>query len=132
MKCVIAGSRGIDNYELLDQAFTSCVWSGKIQEIVSGRAKGVDKLGEELARKRNLKLAIFPAEWDKYGKSAGYKRNEVMAKYTDMGIILWDGKSRGTKHMIDLLRKYDKPCEVVIVTNGEITPNKLEEELFII
>lgn len=43
----------------------------------------------------------FPAQWDRDGKSAGYKRNVVMAILSDALIALRDGKSRGTKHMIE-------------------------------
>jgi hypothetical protein len=132
MKCVIAGSRGIDNYEILEQAFTLCPWSGNITEIVSGRAKGVDKLGEDLAKQRNLSLTVFPAEWDIYGSFAGHKRNKDMAEYTDIAIILWDGKSRGTKNMIENMKRLDKPCIVHTIRNNEIIvePNPFEEGLF--
>ena len=131
MKCVIAGSRGIDNYELLEQAFTSCPWSGMITEIVSGGAKGVDRMGERLAKEIGLELTKFPADWS-LGKAAGHIRNKDMAKYTDIAIILWDGHSRGSKNMIENMKKLDKPCIVHIVgDNGIITePNPFEEGLF--
>lgn len=80
-------------------------------EIISGTANGADKLGERFAKEYNLKIKRFPANWDLYGKSAGYKRNEQMALYAkeDNGILIafWNGKSKGTKHMIDIANKYE-------------------------
>lgn len=52
-----------------------------------------------------MKLKLYPADWKKYGSSAGYIRNDEMAKYADCLIAFWDGKSKGTKHMIDLAVK---------------------------
>ena len=75
-------------------------------EIVSGTARGVDQLGERYALERGLKLKKFPANWDKYGRKAGYLRNKEMAEYARILIAFWDGKSKGTKHMIDLAQKY--------------------------
>ena len=84
-----------------------------ITEIVSGTARGADRLGEQYANANSLPLKKMPAEWDKYGKSAGYKRNEQMAEYSDCLIAFWDGQSRGTKHMIDIARRLD--LEVIVI-----------------
>lgn len=70
--------------------------------ILSGTAKGADKLGEVFAKAENVKLEQYPADWGKHGKSAGYKRNVEMAENADTLLVLWDGKSKGTKHMIDI------------------------------
>lgn len=78
----------------------------KVIEIISGTANGADKLGERYARERGYKLTYFPANWDKYGKSAGYRRNVEMAQYADAAIIFWDGISAGSQHMIDIARNY--------------------------
>ena len=103
MKVIIAGSRNITDYNSVKLAI---IKSGfVIDEIVSGGAKGVDALGEKFAYENCISLKIFPANWDKYGKSAGYIRNQQMAKYADALIAIWDGKSMGTKHMIELAKK---------------------------
>ena len=104
MKTIIAGSRNITDYNIVVEA----VYASKfdITGIVSGRARGVDQLGEQYAKEHNLKIHEFPADWDKFGKSAGYIRNKEMAKYADVLIAIWDGKSKGTKHMIDLGHKH--------------------------
>lgn len=87
--------------------------------IVSGTANGADKLGERFAREFSLNLKRFPANWDKYGKSAGYKRNAQMAKYASDSlskkvlIAFWDGKSSGTKHMINLAKERNLEVHIV-------------------
>jgi hypothetical protein len=82
-------------------------------QIVSGGARGADALGEKLAKELDLPCKIFPANWDVYGRSAGYKRNRQMAEYADMLIAFWDGKSKGTEHMINLAREYDLDIEII-------------------
>jgi hypothetical protein len=101
MKVIIAGSRGFSDFSLL---FSKCeeILENQIDiEIVSGTAKGADKLGEHYASLKGYSVARFPADWSK-GRSAGFIRNAEMANYSDCLIAFWDGESKGTKHMIDL------------------------------
>lgn len=104
MKTIIAGSRNILDYEFVRNSIIDS--KIKITEIVSGCARGVDKLGERYAIENNILLKYFPANWDFYGKQAGFIRNEEMAKYSECLIAIWDGISRGTKNMIDLAKHY--------------------------
>lgn len=113
MKVIIAGSRTFNDYNLLKLNCDKTLSLFPEIEIVSGTANGADKLGERYANEKGYTIKQFPAEWDKYGKSAGYKRNEQMAKYSDVLIAFWDGKSKGTKHMIDLAERYK--LKVVII-----------------
>src|SRR5690349_17531678 len=109
MKLIIAGSRDID----LDTAWQAIVdWfqdNGstipKVEEIVSGTARGVDRLGEYWANKYRLKVKQFPADWDNKGRAAGIIRNADMAKYADALLLVWDGKSRGSANMRDQMKK---------------------------
>ena len=75
-------------------------------EIVCGKARGANTLGEKFAKNYGIKVKYFPADWNSLGKSAGYKRNKQMAEYAKEknGVLIafWDKKSKGTKHMIDL------------------------------
>ena len=103
MKVIIAGSR--EGFEIAD-VFVAMRDSGFcVTEVVSGTARGVDRLGESWANANQVPIKRFPANWDEYGKSAGYRRNAEMASYADALVALWDGKSTGTKHMIDLAGK---------------------------
>lgn len=113
MKTIIAGSRSIQNIHFLIEAIESIDW--QITEIVSGKARGVDHLGELWANFMNIPVKEFPAEWKKYGKSAGYKRNSQMADYADALIAIWDGESSGTDHMIKLARKKELKIFVKII-----------------
>jgi hypothetical protein len=105
MKVIIAGSRTFDNYDLLFEKCSEIVKDFDSVEIVSGNAKGADRLGERFAKENGFALTLFPADWEKFGKSAGYIRNKEMAEYADILIVFWDGVSKGTKHMIDSAEK---------------------------
>ena len=104
-KFIIAGSRNFDDYKLLSNTLYEMVMYDPDAEIVSGGSKGADKMGEKFAKSYGLMLKIFPADWSKHGKAAGPIRNKQMAEYADCLIAFWDGKSRGTKSMIDLAKK---------------------------
>lgn len=102
MKVIIAGSRWITDYR---EVLTAVQDSGfSPTEIVSGGARGVDRLGEQYAASLQLKLTIFNADWDQFKNQAynpaGKIRNTQMAEYADALIAIWDGKSPGTRHMI--------------------------------
>lgn len=103
MKVIIAGSRDIEDMLLVEQAVRESRF--RISEVVCGMARGVDTLGKEWAEARNIDVAPFYADWNMYGKAAGYKRNSAMAEYADALIAVWDGRSRGTRNMIMLARK---------------------------
>jgi hypothetical protein len=102
MRVIIAGSRDFNDYELLKKHCDCLLQNQKEVEIVSGGARGADKLGERYASEKGYPLKKFPADWEKFGKSAGYKRNKEMAEYADSLIVFWDGISKGTKNMIGL------------------------------
>jgi len=113
MKVVIAGGRTFNDYELLKTKCDEILKDFNDIEIVSGTAKGADRMGEQYAKEMGYGLKLFPADWNKYGKSAGYRRNEQMADYADMLIAFWDGESKGTKHMIDYSNKNKLNVQVV-------------------
>ena len=114
MKVIVAGSRNIT-----DEASVFCniesVWFEKIDEIVSGTASGVDRLGERYAAERGIPVKQFPADWAAHGKAAGYMRNKQMADYADALIAIWDGRSKGTRHMINLMLDAGKHTHVFVV-----------------
>jgi len=112
VKVIIAGSRNFMDYKTLCNVCDYMLQNQNEIEIVSGTAKGADELGERYAKDKGYGVKQFPADWDKYGKSAGYKRNEEMAKYADALIAFWDGHSKGTGHMIDLAKKHEIKVKV--------------------
>jgi ABC-type enterochelin transport system substrate-binding protein len=102
MKVIIAGGRNFNDYDKLRESCDNILINQEEVEVVSGTSSGADTLGERYAQEKGYKIEKFPAQWDLYGKSAGYKRNQQMAEYADGLIAFWDGKSKGTKHMIDI------------------------------
>lgn len=104
MKVIIAGSRQINDYQVVVDALSNA--DIVITQVVSGTARGIDKLGEKWAIENGIPIKQFPPDWSKYGRSAGYLRNEQMAEYADALIAVWDERSRGTGHMINLAKKH--------------------------
>lgn len=107
-RVIIAGSRDFSDYNLLvekcDKILKNKLSTHEVV-IISGGARGADRLGESYATSLGLKLNRFLPDWDRYGPSAGYRRNAVMADNADALIAFWDGKSKGTGHMIDLAKQ---------------------------
>lgn len=112
MRTIIAGSRDITNITSVYRAIAESEFT--ITLVLSGCARGVDELGEQYADYMNIPIQRFPANWDEYGKSAGYIRNQLMADSADALIAVWDGVSKGTKHMIDIAHK--KGLKVFVFT----------------
>lgn len=105
MKTIIAGSRVITNYKALEAVMKDVQAKGlKITQVVSGMAPGVDMLGIRWAKDNGFApedIIRMPADWDKYGQElAGRIRNTEMAQMADACVLLWNGKSTGTKHMM--------------------------------
>lgn len=119
MRTIVAGSRNILNYETVKSAIEYCGWT--VTEVVSGTAKGVDTLGERWARENHRPIKRFKADWKdiwgrpdnqiksnqwgKYWKNAGIVRNIEMRDYAQALVAVWDGKSNGTRHMIESAKK---------------------------
>lgn len=106
MKVIVAGTRS--GFPRLARIVAAAVhdsgWRDKIVEIVSGASGAVDLAGEAWAAANGVPLKQFPADWGKFGKSAGPRRNQQMADYADAFIAIWDGQSRGTADMIQRAR----------------------------
>lgn len=132
IRIIIAGSRNFTNYSLLKETVNEFIsfleTRGSVMgiddvrnsiKIISGTARGADRLGEQFAAEFDYEIVKFPADWDKFGKSAGYIRNTEMAKYAvdddNIGILLafWDGESRGTEHMIETAKKHGLAIQIL-------------------
>ena len=105
MKTIIAGSRTFNDYRYMCKCLNLDCFKNKISVVISGTANGADKLGERWAKENNIPIKKFPADWNKYRKAAGIIRNIEMAKHGDILIAFWDGKSKGTNHMINHARE---------------------------
>jgi len=115
-RIIIAGSRDFDDWDLLRlkvNYYTFLMEPGSI-EIVSGCCgRGADQLGEEYSILNGLPLKEFPADWRRYGDAAGPIRNKEMASYATHLIAFWNGKSKGTKNMIEEATKAGLKVKVV-------------------
>lgn len=116
-KVIIAGSRDFIDYELLKtkvDKILSNKFGTHVISIVSGTARGADKLGERYAEEKGFTTIKMPADWEKYGKKAGHLRNQEMLNIADAVIVFWDGTSNGTKNMISITKKSQKPIRVIL------------------
>ncbi len=111
MKVIIAGSRTIRDVTYVESCIGLAIAENDIDvtEVVSGGAVGVDSIGEGWARSNGILVKWFLPRWELYGRRAGPMRNKKMAKYADVLIAIWDGKSRGTANMIKEMTKLRKP-----------------------
>ena len=131
MKVIVAGSRFFTDYEYVKRYLDVFRMKYEIEEIVSGacdmgnltfvrengsKVFGVDGLGERYANEHGIPVKHFPANWKKFGLSAGPVRNGEMAVYGNYAIVISDGLSRGSRSMIQKAKYYKIPCnEITIV-----------------
>ena len=106
-RVIITGGRDFNNYPGLVKVMDKLLSNINDEIIVvCGKARGADSLGEKYAKERGYTIRYFPADWDMNGRSAGYIRNEEMAQNADALVAFWNGKSRGTQHMIKTAERY--------------------------
>lgn len=118
MRLIIAGGRTLPRGVTEQQVATiiDCFASEhEITQVVCGGASGVDDIGKWWALAKGLKIAMFPADWKTYGKSAGPIRNREMARFGDELLAIWNGTSPGTRNMIQEMTKLGKPVHSAII-----------------
>jgi hypothetical protein len=118
MKVIVAGGRDFTNYALVEEAIK--ISGFEISQIVSGKAKGVDTLGEVWALANNVPVEAFPADWSQHGRAAGPIRNKQMAEYADALIAIWDGESKGTANMIQQARNKQLNVFIYLVKDTNV------------
>lgn len=114
-RVAVAGCRTYNDYEEAKEYIEHCISNIRHSSriiIVSGGSRGADRLGERFALENRFEIERYYADWDKFGKSAGPRRNRLMAENSDFVICFWDGKSRGTKSMIENAKQYNKPVRI--------------------
>lgn len=112
---LIAGCRSFEDYSVAKKYIDMCLKNIRKEYkiiIISGGAKGADKLGERYAHENRMKCIYYYPDWERYGKSAGPRRNSEMVKKADYVICFWDGKSRGTRSTIDFTKQMKKPLRI--------------------
>lgn len=106
MRVAVIGSRDLSIENLGDYL------PEEVSEIVSGGARGVDTSARKYAQTHGIKLTEFLPDYEKYGRSAPLKRNIKIIENADLTLAFWDGKSRGTKFVIDNCKKRGVPVIV--------------------
>ena len=112
MKVAIAGCRNYTNYEEAEIFISSSIPPDTHITILSGGCRGADALGEQYAKKHGYDIVRFPALWNKYGRAAGIVRSKEIANTADVIICFWDGKSTGTKFLIEYANKLNKVIHI--------------------
>lgn len=113
MKLIIDGSRSFNSYSVLFEVMkTQTPWP---TAVISGGALGADQLGERWAAEHAIPCRIMKEQWVKYGFIAGARKNEEMARVGDGLVAFWDGRSQGTRHMIETMKALGKPVRVVSI-----------------
>ena len=100
MRVIIAGSRSITDYPIVVNAIANSRFN--ISEVICGMARGVDSQGLRYAITNGIPYRKFPADWNRYGRSAGHRRNKQMADNADALILVWDGVSHGSANMLEI------------------------------
>lgn len=123
MKTIIAGSRTITDYALVEQAVIESGFS--ISEVVSGKEpKGVDCLGELWAHYNHVPVKPFSADWRTHGLAAGPIRNREMAEYAEALILVWDGQSKGSRSMLVMAESKGLKIFVKELSNSGLFPSR--------
>ncbi len=113
MKLIIAGSRSFTDYQRLCQVLAPD--RHRITQVITGGARGADRLGYRWAWKHAIRHQLFHADWERFGKSAGVRRNHQMAQAGDVLVAFHVNNSPGTAHMIACMRALGKPAVVIRV-----------------
>jgi hypothetical protein len=114
LKLIIAGCRHLEvSKEFINAIIKDKQWI--VTRVISGGARGIDLCGEAWAEDRGIPYVRFVPGWKMHGRRyAAYVRNHDMGFYGDQLLAIWDGKSPGTKHMIQTMKELNKPYEVVL------------------
>jgi len=120
MRVIIAGSRSIgsDYYPEIESILDDIRINMRITTIISGAAKGVDSLAIRYAKENHIPFEVYEPDWS-VGKSAGVQRNMLMAKNADALICFWDGTSKGSKNMLEIMKKLRKKLVVLTPDSSE-------------
>ncbi len=113
MKLGVVGSRKKVSMEKVFLVLDFFKARMKIDLIISGGAVGVDSFAGEWAKKNKVEMLIFLPEWERFGKSAGAKRNQKIVDLSDELLIFWNGESRGTKITMEMAEKANKSYKLV-------------------
>lgn len=124
---IIAGSREYAYTILVDKFVMNLP---KDVVVVTGGARGVDSWATAIATECGLETIVHKADWNKYGRSAGPIRNNLMLSlYPGTLVVFWDGVSRGTKHILSAAKAQGRHIILFFNDNAAYEINAEEEEV---
>ena len=115
-RITIGGCRDFEDFEFFKTHLDTIIAQLNLDSdiiILSGHCRGTDFLAERYAVDNGFSLELFPAKWQQYGRSAGVIRNREMVLQSDLVIVFWDGKSKGTKNLINNTVELSKPLQII-------------------
>lgn len=107
MRTIIAGSKTIVDFALVERAILSAPFLPQITQVFCGMEQGVDILGHRWVVNKKIPIRRFYPDWKGIGKAAGFVRSMEMATFADAAIVVWDGRSHETKFLLDYFKKLD-------------------------
>ncbi len=113
MKLAIVGGRDFTDYKLVEDTISNFFCFTDIMDIVSGGAEGADNMAYNFAINNKIHLIVYKPEWAKYGKSAGFLRNQTIVDICDVVLAFWNGESRGTADTIEKAKIAKKPTIII-------------------
>jgi hypothetical protein len=113
LKVIVAGGRDFNDYNLLAEKLNKLLSNTANVVIISGMANGADSLAVKYAEENKIRVSEFPAQWKKHGNASGFRRNVEMARFADACVCFWNGKSPGTKHMIDTAKRMNLKLRII-------------------
>lgn len=111
MKLIVAGSRTIKKTKEIEDKILE--YFTRTEKLVTGGCRGPDAIAIDLAKRERIPILVLLPSWRQFGPSAGPIRNAQMADYGDELLAFWDGKSKGTKNMIECMKQRKKPVTIV-------------------
>lgn len=128
-KVIVAGGRDFTDYEFMRESLGNLLWMedfcGDSEiKIISGMADGVDTLAIRFADEFELTRILFPANWKQHHRMAGFLRNEDMMEVATHLVAFWDGKSKGTQHIIELAKKKCIPYRIFMYNQNNTVTNE--------
>jgi hypothetical protein len=114
MNIIVCGGRDYNDYQQLSNVLNEVIRTidDKVN-IISGMARGADSLAVQYAKEHNIDCIGFPAQWDKYGLSAGYRRNEQMLIEGKPNLVIAFPGGKGTQHMIQITKSHNIPIYII-------------------
>lgn len=101
MRVLVCGGRDFSNVVQVFRTLDALAKCEMVDCIIEGDAPGADRIAGAWAKKRRVDLRLFPADWKKHGRSAGYIRNREMLNEGKPDLVIAFPGGRGTANMVE-------------------------------